>query len=71
MSYLASTVAPFVVQFQEVGLEREQVPDVTVSPKINLLKQIIKDAVKFAAESQSEQVRNEVQLFLKIFRDAF
>lgn len=60
-----------MVQFQGVGLEREQLPDVTVPPKIDLLKQIINDVVKFVRESRSKQVRNEVPLFSKIFRDAF
>lgn len=32
-SYLESTVATFVVQFQGVGLETEQLPDVTVPLK--------------------------------------
>ena len=57
-----------MVQFQGVGLEREQLPDVTVPPKINLLKNIINDVVKFARESRSEQVRNEVPLFSNISR---
>lgn len=60
-----------MVQFQGVGLEREQLPDVTVPPKIDLLKQITNDVVKFVRESRSEQVRNEVPFFSKISRDAF
>lgn len=60
-----------MVQFQGIGLEREQLPDVTVAPKIDLLKQIINDVVKFVRESRSEQVRKEVPLFSKIFRDTF
>ena len=60
-----------MVQFQGVGLEREQLPDVTVPPKIDLLKQIINDVVKFVRESRCETIENEVPLFSKIFRNAF
>ena len=51
-----NTVAPFVIKFQNLHLERDQLPEVSVCEP-SLVERVVSDVHDFAANSTFEEVR--------------